>query len=81
MHKVYWETMDGDPNQFYLTIDEALDRIANTPNCLYWAPKINIIEHLDKFESLKIDEQRTSMTGEAKMPEKRITMYRGNHQH
>ena len=63
MHKVYYNTMHGDLDQFYKKIDDALDRISNSAKTLYWAPKINIIDKSDLFEALKIDERKTSMTG------------------
>ena len=66
MHQVYYETMHGDPDQFYNKIDDALDRISNSAKTLYWAPKINIIGKGHLYEALKIDEQRTSMTGRSK---------------
>ena len=48
---------------FYIKIDDALDRITNSPQTLYWAPKINIIGRGHLYEALKIEEQKTSMTG------------------
>ena len=63
MHQVYYNTMHGDPGQFYKKIDDALNRISSSANTLYWAPKINIIGKGHLYEALKIDEQKTSMTG------------------
>ena len=63
MHKVYYGTMHDDPNQFLKNTQYALERISNTPKTLYWAPKMRIIDNGQLYEALKIDEQRTSMTG------------------
>lgn len=63
MHKIYYDTMHDDPDQFYIKIDDALDRITNSPATLYWAPKINIIGRGHLYEAIKIEEQKTSMTG------------------
>ena len=65
MHQVYYGSMHEDPDQFYTKIDDALDRISNSPQTLYWAPVINIIGKGHLYEALKIDEQKTSMTGES----------------
>ena len=65
MHKVYYGTMHDEPKQFVQRQD-ALARIANTPMTLYWAPKMHIIGKGQLYEALKIDEQRTSMTGRPK---------------
>ena len=63
MNKLYYDTMHDDPDQFYIKIDDALDRITNSPQTLYWAPVINIIGRGHLYEALKIEEQKTSMTG------------------
>ena len=63
MHQVYYDTMHNNPDKFPISTDEALKKIANTPQTLYWAPKIRIIDKEHLYEALKIDEQRTSMTG------------------
>ena len=63
MHSIYYNTMHEDPDQFYIKIDDALDRISNSPQTLYWAPVINIIGRGHLYEALKIEEQKTSMTG------------------
>ena len=56
-------SMHDDPNQFLKNTQYALERISNTPKTLYWAPKMRIIDNGQLYEALKIDEQRTSMTG------------------
>ena len=66
MHKVYYDTMHDDPNKFVKNTEDALDRISNSPKTLYWAPKMRIIDKGQLYEALKIDEQRTTMTGKPK---------------
>ena len=62
MHKVYYSTMHGDADNFYVNISEALVRLSSEEKTLLWATAYNILGKHDRYEALQTEDGINTQT-------------------
>ena len=62
MHTVYYKTMHGDANNFYVNISDALVRLRTEEKTLLWATAYNILGKHDRYEALQTDDGINTQT-------------------
>ena len=63
MHNVYWNTIHGNQDNFFVNLSNALERVSTQKQTLLWGTDMNIMGKHDMFSVLKLEDGITTQSG------------------